>query len=91
MWGGNSGDKKICWKAWNTICKPKKEGGLGVKNFRLFNISLLAKLKWQFLFDHDAIWRDLLTYRYSDLCKKLMCHSGTKWGKNESIWWRDIL
>lgn len=28
---------------WNKVCKPKKEGGLGIKDLELFNISLLSK------------------------------------------------
>jgi hypothetical protein len=28
---------------WDVICRPKKEGGLGVRDLRLVNISLLSK------------------------------------------------
>jgi len=35
--------RKIAWVFWETICKSKNEGGLGVKDLRMFNIALLAK------------------------------------------------
>lgn len=60
FWGSkNDDDKKICWVAWENVCIPKKEGGLRIKKLELFNISLLAKLKWRFLLDRSkVVWRD---------------------------------
>jgi hypothetical protein len=44
LWGGVAGgSSKIPWVRWEEVCRPKKEGGLGVKNLMLFNASLLAK------------------------------------------------
>ena len=39
LWGGKIGDdrRKIAWVAWEDICRPKQEGGLGVKNLKVFN------------------------------------------------------
>lgn len=34
---------------WNTIVKPKEYGGLGVRETRLVNISLLGKLIYQLI------------------------------------------
>lgn len=31
LWGGKAGESKIAWVGWDQICKPTKEGGLGVK------------------------------------------------------------
>lgn len=33
----------------------KKEGGLEIKNYDLFNISLLSKCLWRFLNDKESI------------------------------------
>jgi hypothetical protein len=38
-----SNRRKINWVKWEDVCKPKKEGGLGIRDLRLTNISLLAK------------------------------------------------
>jgi hypothetical protein len=45
LWAGLSKTSKTCWVRWEVICRPKKEGGLGVRDLRLVNISLLAKWK----------------------------------------------
>lgn len=67
LWGINEVDRGMYWVAWDKICKPKEEGGLGVKNIELFNVALLAKWKWRILSEEDAPWWDLLSHRYGDL------------------------
>jgi hypothetical protein len=47
------------------VCRPKKEGGLGVKDLRIMNISLLAKWKWRLLSEGKSIWKNALQERYS--------------------------
>jgi len=37
------GGKKISWVKWETVCQNKEKGGLGVKDIRVMNVSLLAK------------------------------------------------
>lgn len=43
FWGGTEEKRKIAWVAWEVVCKPKLEGGLGLRDLNLFNISLLGK------------------------------------------------
>lgn len=45
LWGSEEGKRKMCWKSWDTICKPKEYGGLifGVKNVFIFNDVLISK------------------------------------------------
>lgn len=33
--------------AWSKLCRPKKERGLGLHDFRTFNLSLLGKWMWK--------------------------------------------
>jgi len=49
LWGGIKRRKSIPWVSWSVVCKPKCEGGLGVRNLRLVNLSLLAKWRWRYL------------------------------------------
>lgn len=41
-WGGVGGEKKISWVKRKSVCQQKRNGGLGVKNVRVMNVSLLA-------------------------------------------------
>jgi len=41
--GGVESGRKINWVRWSLVCKPKEEGGLGVRDVRVVYWSLLAK------------------------------------------------
>jgi hypothetical protein len=42
-WGSNSKKRKIHWVKWSSLCKNKKNEGLGFREMRAFNEALLAK------------------------------------------------
>jgi hypothetical protein len=46
FWQGVSMKKKYHLVRWKKICKSKKKGGLGIKNLRKMNVSLLCKCWW---------------------------------------------
>jgi hypothetical protein len=48
FWQGNNAKKKYHLVKWSVITKPKRKGGLGVKDLRKMNISLLCKWWWKF-------------------------------------------
>jgi hypothetical protein len=91
LWGGGLVEKKLCWVKWDQISLPKSQGGLGVKNLALFNSALLSKWKWRFLDERNALWSDLLSFRYGHLPTKILGGITTQSRTNESIWWKDIL
>ena len=35
LWGGNENHQKTPYVAWEKLCTPKRQGGLGVKNLNL--------------------------------------------------------
>ena len=47
FWQGGSLKKKYHLVKWTKISKPKDKGGLGIKNLRRMNISLLCKWWWK--------------------------------------------
>ncbi|KAF9612028.1 hypothetical protein IFM89_037486 [Coptis chinensis] len=44
LWTGKSTDRKMITVAWDKVCKPRCEGGLGLKKFKDINRSMLMKL-----------------------------------------------
>jgi len=43
FWGQKGEQRKIHWKKWETLCKPKTKGGLGFKDLVKFNESAPCK------------------------------------------------
>src|ERR1044072_8712238 len=56
LWGGVEDNNKISWVKWDYICWPKSEGGLGIKDWGLFNTALLGKWRWRFFNDEGSLW-----------------------------------
>ncbi|GKV23745.1 hypothetical protein SLEP1_g33443 [Rubroshorea leprosula] len=42
--------------AWDDMCTPKCEGGLGIKQLDMWNRATLSKLVWLICKNHDNIW-----------------------------------
>jgi hypothetical protein len=68
--------------AWNKICKPKKQGGLGVLNLEVQNKALLLKTLDKFYNNVDVPWVQLVKVKYYN--------NGTLPGMSPhgSFWWR---
>lgn len=64
LWGGIGGHKKICWVKWSKVCQPRSHGGLGVRDIKLVNISLLAKWKWRLIDDKPVLGKEVLEDKY---------------------------
>lgn len=68
------------------ICRTKKEGGLRVKDLKLFYIALLGKWKWRLSIDVSGLWKEVLVAKYRSW--RELDHA--KDGYHDSLWWRDI-
>ncbi|KAL0394525.1 UNVERIFIED_CONTAM: hypothetical protein Slati_4418700, partial [Sesamum latifolium] len=55
---------KIHWLAWSKLCKPCKEGGLGFRHLREFNIALLVKQAWKIALNPGGTLRSVLRHKY---------------------------
>ena len=82
LWTGGDDQKHISWVSWENVCKPKEEGGLGIKDIRRFNCALLAKWKWRMLTEEKGKWKDILLSKYD-----LGIGSNSK---TLSWWWKDL-
>jgi len=39
LWGWGKDNKPISWISWKNLCKPREEGGLGIRDIRKFNVA----------------------------------------------------
>ncbi|XP_043717833.1 uncharacterized protein LOC122665760 [Telopea speciosissima] len=46
IWCGDASSSKAITVRWSKLCRPKSEGGLGVRRLKELNLALLAKLAW---------------------------------------------
>ncbi|GJX09402.1 RNA-directed DNA polymerase, eukaryota, reverse transcriptase zinc-binding domain protein [Tanacetum coccineum] len=49
----SNGKAKVSWKL---VCRPKKEGGLGIKNLSVWNEVLIAKNLWNIACNKESLW-----------------------------------
>lgn len=63
-WGSENGRRKTHWRAWECLTKPKCCGGLGFRDYRLFNQALLACQAWRLLEFPDSLCARVLKAKY---------------------------
>ena len=87
LWNKVGQSHYISRTSWDQVCKPMIEGGLGIRDLRLWNLCFMAKLGWTFLTQPSKLWVRILKNKY---CK------GTNFmdaipNISHSAIWRDIL
>ena len=63
-WGQVGNERKIHWKSWQVLSKPKKEGDIGFRDIRYFNLALLAKQGCRLLQDIESLLYRCFKARY---------------------------
>ncbi|XP_058777040.1 uncharacterized protein LOC131651391 [Vicia villosa] len=91
LWRGVDGGGGINWVSWRSVCKPKAEGGLSIRDVDSMNVSLLMKWKWRIMTEENAIWSNILKHRYSKPVVKMFVNDKVVLTRNDSIWWRNLL
>lgn len=86
FWQGSGMKKKYHLVKWEKICKTKQKGGLGVKDLRKMNTSLLCKWWWN-LECGQGLWHDICWEKYL----KNTCVTMLKEKPFNSPVWNDLL
>ncbi|KAL2899374.1 hypothetical protein RDABS01_024456 [Bienertia sinuspersici] len=64
VWGGDEDTRKIHLISWNSLQKPRDQGGLGLRSARQANSAFLTKLGWRMLTEPTALWSRVLRHKY---------------------------
>lgn len=56
LWSGNSNSKKMPLVAWESICLPRHEGGLGILQTAVWNKAATGKMLWKIISNADCLW-----------------------------------
>ena len=86
-WGTQNNNRGLHWVAWDKICVPLEEGGLGFRNFRDFNLALLAKQVWRLLTKPNTLLARVLKGRYYRHTNPLL----TGKVNNPSLGWTSLM
>ena len=82
-WGG----KEIHWKSWSFLTQQKKEGGMGFRDLKSFNLAMLAKQGWRLLQDKGSLLYRCFKAKYFPRCDFLDAMDC----QNSSFVWKSLL
>lgn len=88
LWGSTPEKRKQHLVAWDQVCLPKREGGLGVRSATTMNMAMLGKLGWRLMNDTESLWARVLRHKY-----KVGDMHDISWLKTKSSWsstWRSV-
>lgn len=88
VWGSSQEKRKMHLLSWKRICRPKSQGGLGLRKAKDMNRALVSKVGWRLLNDKGSLWARVLKKKY-----KVTTAHDVSWLKPKSTWsstWRSI-
>ncbi|GAA0175607.1 reverse transcriptase [Lithospermum erythrorhizon] len=56
LWSGKEGGRSIAKVAWDTVCLPLKEEGLGFKSIQVWSTVCLCKMLWNIVARKESLW-----------------------------------
>jgi len=85
LWGWGKEKIPISWVSWKIICKPREEGGLGIRDILKFNVALLSKWRWRCISSEKGKWKECLDSKYD------LKHGGNHTSMRLQSWrWKDL-
>lgn len=85
-WGGDANKPGMISLAWEKMCSPKSEGGMGFKSLEVFNLALLAKQAWRLMTEEGSLFSKVFKARYFSTGSIMT----SRLGPNLSFVWRSI-
>lgn len=74
--------------SWGRVCRPKKDGGLGILDMGEMNLALLCKWWWRFIENPNKVVPRLITAKYGSRNRTWL---GTPWNRSStSKFYKDI-
>ncbi|CAN1818738.1 Putative ribonuclease H protein At1g65750 [Linum perenne] len=64
VWGSSDNCRKLHLVSWDTICKPKDRGGLGLRKTKELNLAYMMKLAFLFFKSPNDLWVQVLQNKY---------------------------
>ncbi|KAL6203064.1 hypothetical protein ACLB2K_026768 [Fragaria x ananassa] len=86
-WGFSDSKDKLHWKAWDSLCRSKLEGGIGFKDHHTYNKALLTKHCWKLINRPNSLWGKVMKARYFPNSNFL----NAKKGSQPSWVWNNLL
>ena len=56
LWLGETESNSPGNVSWEKVCRPKQEGGLGIRNLQQWNLAAVGKIAWHISFKKDSLW-----------------------------------
>ncbi|XP_044497608.1 uncharacterized protein LOC123219676 [Mangifera indica] len=77
LWNGAAMDGRKAKVAWEEVCVPKEEGGLGIMRCKVWNKAAITKNMWKILLDKgNSLWVEWIKHA---LVKEVIDEHGWKW------------
>ena len=77
----------MAWVSWEKLCKPKAKGSMGFRDFKAFNLALLAERGWRILQQPNSLVHRVYKAKYFAKESFLNAHVG----RRPSYTWCSIL
>ena len=56
LWHGEVDNRAPGNVNWEKVCRPKKEGGLGIRHLQVWNLAVVGKIAWHISTMQDSLW-----------------------------------
>ena len=88
LWSGSDLNPRKAKVAWEEVCRPKDEGGLGLRSLTDMNNVTLLKLLWRLVTNKSSLW---VRWIHTTVLKNESIWSAKDSDKKGSCMWRNFL